>query len=194
MISFTVSSINGISRSFGLEDVNAEGKPATYVDALSLDDVKEFLDTEDADSIVAAVTAIDDMDIDPSSRMGSKVLNAAIDDDTVIHVELNGTVEAEDEDDDTAEEDTKEGEAGTVAVYFSIQSCNISIVNGRTTLQEVIYNEACRRTFGQNETQLSNLVVNLNDREINPTQFSNVTVKNGDIIQLFPRTAKTGNC
>lgn len=85
------------------------------------------------------------------------------------------------------------GALGIVVVEISggLQTAQVPIVNGVTTLKEVVYSDTVKARSGMDDVRLSNCTVMLNDLEVPACQQESRKVVTNDVISLNVRYAGT---
>lgn len=178
MKEITINGINGSSMQFAVED------NSTIADVCAHQTVCEFFD-EDADTIKDSLIEMNEGDV---SRFRATVLTARPNDGDVLLFDLDGQVSDADED-----ADAEGGEPGIVVVATSggLQTTNVAIICGRTTVHDAIYRDEVRARSGMSDAQLSNCNIILNDEPISESASHDRTLKNGDTITLSARAASS---
>lgn len=178
MKEITINGINGSSIQFAVEDTS------TIADVCAHQTVCEFFD-EDADTIKDNLIEMNEGDV---SRFRATVLTARPNDGDVLLFDLDGQVSNDGED-----EDAEGGEPGIVVVATSggLQTTNVAIICGRTTVHDAIYRDEVRARSGMSDAQLSNCNIILNDETISESASHDRTLRNGDTITLSARAASS---
>lgn len=176
MKEITINGTNGSSMQFAVED------NSTIADVCAHQTVCEFFDS-DADTIKDNLIELNECDI---SRSRDTVLTARPNDGDVLLFDLDGQVSDDDE-------DAEGGEPGIVVVATSggLQTTNVAIICGRTTVHDAIYRDEVRARSGMSDAQLSNCNIILNDEPISESASYDRTLKNGDTITLSARAASS---
>lgn len=188
----TLVSSNDVQRTVACEDINANGRPTTVRDLCSDPAVLAFFGVQDAQTVADNIYEINGSEV--GEGLLDIILNSAVQEGMTIEVDL----EAEDEEDD----DNTEGEqtAGTaqqgtgycsVIIGGGLQSVNLEIELGRTTIADVIHNDRVRARSGMSDAQLSACTVFVNNEEIPPTTFNTRKVNNGEQLVLSVRAVHT---
>lgn len=178
MKEITINGINGSSIQFAVED------NSTIAEVCAHQTVCEFFD-EDADTIKDNLIEMNEGDV---SRFRATVLTARPNDGDVLLFDLDGQVSNDGED-----EDAEGGEPGIVVVATSggLQTTNVAIICGRTTVHDAIYRDEVRARSGMSDAQLSNCNIILNDETISESASHDRTLRNGDTITLSARAASS---
>ena len=79
----------------------------------------------------------------------------------------------------------------SVLIGGGLQSVNLEIELGRTTVQDVIHNDRVRARSGMTDAQLSSCSVFINNVEITANAIPQRLVNNNETIVLSPRAAHT---
>lgn len=186
MKNITLISSNGISRTFAAADDD------TLRDILSHQDVVDFFDAEDGDEVIENLSGMNDAMVAEGQR--GMIVRSVPDDGDVFEIDLDSDQEAAEEGTDAADADTAVPGIVTVITGGGMQSTNIPIIVGRTTVREAIYSDTVRARSGMSDAQLSNCTVTINQNTVNPSVLDSRTLSAGDVIALNPRTASTKGC
>lgn len=189
MLEIIISSVNEVTRTVAVEPINANGTATTIADVCAMPAVVDFFDMEPAE-IKEALTEVSGNEVPDAFRaaiLGSAAENGAV---------LAFDIEVEPEEDETEGEEQDvctAGTPGTCTILTSggLQSTNIQIVNGVTSVHDAIYNDAVRTRSGMTDAQLSNCNVTINDVPVDPGQLNVHKVVNGDVVKLDIRVAHT---
>ncbi len=181
MKTITIGANDNESWSVQMENT-INGEPCTVNDLCCADAVTDAFDA-DAEDVKAAVTALDGTDIPGAFR--TQMFAAAINDGAVVDIDMDVV--------NRPAPAANEGATGHVTVNTSggLNSCQVEIVNGRTTVRQAIFNDTVRRSSGQNDTQLSSCSVMLNEVAVDPALFDTKTVSDGDVITMSPLAPHT---
>jgi hypothetical protein len=188
----TVISSNDVQRTVACEDINAQGRQTTIRDVCSDHAVLAFFGVEQASQVADAIDELNGNEITDGIR--SLILDSAVQDDMTVSVDLEADEEPE------ADEDTQNGEAApqnggygvcSVLIGGGLQSVNLEIELGRTTVQDVIHNDRVRARSGMTDAQLSSCSVFINNVEITANAIPQRLVNNNETIVLSPRAAHT---
>lgn len=171
-------------------------------DLCERDGVQEFFDTYDTEELKAAFEKLNGEQI--PSFLRSTILGALVEDGATYHFGLESADEDEDEESDTPpvapvvpEEDRDIPRRGMVTVETSagLQSTNVAIDVGVTTVHEAIYNDAVRARSGMTDAQLSSCVIMIGEDEVSQEEAHERVLNSGELISLNIRVAsKGGNC
>lgn len=191
--------------------LNLEVLNGTIVaDLCERDDVQEFFDIYDTEELKAAFEQLNEEHI--PSFLRSTVLGALVEEGATYHFGLESADEDEDdydyEDEDeesgtppvapvVPEEDRDIPRRGMVMVETSagLQSTNVAIDVGVTTVHEAIYNDAVRARSGMTDAQLSSCVIMMGEDEVSQEDAHERVLNSGELISLNIRVAsKGGNC
>lgn len=166
------------------------------------DGVQEFFDTYDTEELKAALEKLNGEQI--PSFLRSTILGALVEDGATYHFGLESADEDEYEESDTPpvapvvpEEDRDIPRRGMVMVETSagLQSTNVAIDVGVTTVHEAIYNDAVRARSGMTDAQLSSCVIMMGEDEVSQEEAHERVLNSGELISLNIRVAsKGGNC
>lgn len=188
----TVISSDDVQRTVACEDINAQGRPTTIRDVCADPAVLAFFGVEQASQVADAIDELNGNEITDGIR--SLILDSAVQDDMTVSVDLEADEEPE------AAEDTQNGEAApqnggygvcSVLIGGGLQSVNLEIELGRTTVQDVIHNDRVRARSGMTDAQLSSCSVFINNVEITANAIPQRLVNNNETIVLSPRAAHT---
>jgi hypothetical protein len=188
----TVISSNDVQRTVACEDINAQGRQTTIRDVCADPAVLAFFGVEQASQVADAIDELNGNEITDGIR--SLILDSAVQDDMTVSVDLEADEEPE------ADEDTQNGEAApqnggygvcSVLIGGGLQSVNLEIELGRTTVQDVIHNDRVRARSGMTDAQLSSCSVFINNVEITANAIPQRLVNNNETIVLSPRAAHT---
>lgn len=188
----TVISSNDVQRTVACEDINAQGRQTTIRDVCADPAVLAFFGVEQASQVADAIDELNGNEITDGIR--SLILDSAVQDDMTVSVDLEADEETE------AAEDTQNGEAApqnggygvcSVLIGGGLQSVNLEIELGRTTVQDVIHNDRVRARSGMTDAQLSSCSVFINNVEITANAIPQRLVNNNETIVLSPRAAHT---
>lgn len=171
---------------------------STIKDICNRADVLEFfgMDEGEEDIVMGSISSINDTHID-------EALRAFVVDSTVVaDGRYTFDLEAEDEDEDEDDYPTEDepavntdtiGNRGVVAVETSagLQSTNIAIIIGESTVHDAIYTDQVMARSGMTQVQLSSCVIMLNDEEVTQEDSHTKTLNNGDVISLNNRAVST---
>ena len=188
--------------------LNLEVLNGTIVaDLCESDEVQEFFDIYDAEELKAAFEKLNGEQI--PSFLRSTILGALVEPGATYHFGLESAEEKhyyedEDEESDTPpvapvvpEEDRDIPRRGMVMVETSagLQSTNVAIDVGVTTVHEAIYNDAVRARSGMTDAQLSSCVIMMGEDEVSQEEAHERVLNSGELISLNIRVAsKGGNC
>lgn len=183
--------------------LNLEVSNGTIVaDLCEIDEVQEFFDIHDTEELKAAFEQLNGEQIPSSLR--STILGALVEDGATYHFGLESADEEEDEESGTPpvapvvpEEDRDIPRRGMVTVETSagLQSTNVAIDVGVTTVHEAIYNDAVRARSGMTDAQLSSCVIMIGEDEVSQEEAHERVLNSGELISLNIRVAsKGGNC
>lgn len=168
------------------------------------DGVQEFFNIYDAEELKAAFEKLNGEPI--PSFLRSTVLGALVEDGATYHFGLESADEDADEDEESGtppaapavpEEDRDIPRRGMVMVETSagLQSTNVAIDVGVTTVHEAIYNDAVRARSGMTDAQLSSCVIMIGEDEVSQEEAHERVLNSGELISLNIRVAsKGGNC
>lgn len=175
MKEIVINGINGASINFAAED------NTTLAQICEHETVMAFFD-EDADTIKENLLEMNGGDV--SAFRGSLLTAQPSDGDSLLF-DLDGEVEENNSGED--------GEDGVVVVATSggLQTTNVDIVCGRTTVHDAIYCDVVRARSGMTDAQLSNCTILLNEEEISDEVSRTRTLRNGDTITLSARAASS---
>lgn len=188
----TVISSNDVQRTVACEDINAQGRQTTIRDVCADPAVLAFFGVEQASQVADAIDELNGNEITDGIR--SLILDSAVQDDMTVSVDLEADEEPE------ADADTQNGEAApqnggygvcSVLIGGGLQSVNLEIELGRTTVQDVIHNDRVRARSGMTDAQLSSCSVFINNVEITANAIPQRLVNNNETIVLSPRAAHT---
>ena len=188
----TVISSNDVQRTVACEDINAQGRQTTIRDVCADPAVLAFFGVEQASQVADAIDELNGNEITDGIR--SLILDSAVQDDMTVSVDLEADEAPE------ADEDTQNGEAApqnggygvcSVLIGGGLQSVNLEIELGRTTVQDVIHNDRVRARSGMTDAQLSSCSVFINNVEITANAIPQRLVNNNETIVLSPRAAHT---
>ena len=189
----TVISSDDDQRTVACEDINAQGRPTTIRDVCADPAVLAFFGVEQASQVAEAIDELNGNEITDGIR--NLILDSAVQEEMTISVNL----EADGEDDD-ADATEQNGEAApqnggygvcSVLIGGGLQSVNLEIELGRTTVQDVIHNDRVRARSGMTDAQLSSCSVFINNIEITANAIPQRLVNNNETIVLSPRAAHT---
>jgi len=189
--------------------LNLEVSNGTLVmDLCARGDVREFFDIYDTDELKAAFEKLNGEQI--PSFLRSTILGALVEDGATYHFGLESVDEDEDDYEDEDEESATPPVApavpeadrdiprrGMVTVETSagLQSTNVAIDVGVTTVHEAIYNDAVRARSGMTDAQLSSCVIMIGEDEVSQEEAHERVLNSGELISLNIRVAsKGGNC
>lgn len=188
----TVISSNDVQRTVACEDINAQGRQTTIRDVCADPAVLAFFGVEQASQVADAIDELNGNEITDGIR--SLILDSAVQDDMTVSVDLDADEEPE------ADEGAQNGEAApqnggygvcSVLIGGGLQSVNLEIELGRTTVQDVIHNDRVRARSGMTDAQLSSCSVFINNVEITANAIPQRLVNNNETIVLSPRAAHT---
>lgn len=188
----TVISSNDVQRTVACEDINAQGRQTTIRDVCADPAVLAFFGVEQASQVADAIDELNGNEITDGIR--SLILDSAVQDDMTVSVDLEADAEPE------ADEGAQNGEAApqnggygvcSVLIGGGLQSVNLEIELGRTTVQDVIHNDRVRARSGMTDAQLSSCSVFINNVEITANAIPQRLVNNNETIVLSPRAAHT---
>lgn len=189
----TVISSDDVQRTVACEDINAQGRQTTIRDVCADPAVLAFFGVEQASQVAEAIDELNGNEITDGIR--SLILDSAVQDDMTVSVDLEAN--GEDDDDDDAEQNgtaaPQNGGYGVCSVLIGggLQSVNLEIELGRTTVQDVIHNDRVRARSGMTDAQLSSCSVFINNVEITANAIPQRLVNNNETIVLSPRAAHT---
>ena len=190
MLTVTIESSNGISRSVAVEAINGQGTPTSYSDIASLDAVVDFFDSEPAE-IKAAISDINGDAVPESDRLRASLLGCAVSDGDVISVDLEA-----DEEEEAAANEASNGTAGTQGIVTVLSSGGINearvhIINGQTSVFDAIHNGFVRERCGMSEDQITASAVYVNDQAVSADALKTTVLHDGDSVMLGIRKAHT---
>ena len=187
----TVISSNDVQRTVACEDINAQGRQTTVRDVCSDPAVLAFFNVEQADAVAEAIDELNGNEITDGIR--SIILDSAVQDDMTISIDLEADAEPEDGADQQDGANNAQTGVGVCSVLIGggLQSVNLEIELGRTTVQDVIHNDRVRARSGMTDAQLSSCSVFINNVEITANAIPQRLVNNNETIVLSPRAAHT---
>lgn len=184
MKTITIHDVNNVTRTVACDDINGEGRTTTIKDVCAYPAVCDFFDS-DAKTIEGALIEVNGSEVSDGIR--GIILNSAVEDneDLVFSIE----VDEEAEDDDVKDTDGSQDGAGICTVYLAggLQSVNLDITVGRTTLNDVVHNDTVRARSGMSDAQLTSCTVFVNNEEVPPAAVAQRLVRDGDQITLSAR-------
>lgn len=189
----TVISSDDVQRTVACEDINAQGRPTTIRDVCADPAVLAFFGVEQASQVAEAIDELNGNEITDGIR--NLILDSAVQEEMTVSVNLEA--DGEDDDDDGAgqngEAAPQNGGYGICSVLIGggLQSVNLEIELGRTTVQDVIHNDRVRARSGMTDAQLSSCSVFINNVEITANAIPQRLVNNNETIVLSPRAAHT---
>ena len=145
----TVISSNDVQRTVACEDINAQGRQTTIRDVCADPAVLAFFGVEQASQVADAIDELNGNEITDGIR--SLILDSAVQDDMTVSVDLEADEEPEaDEDTQNGTDAQQNGGYGVCSVLIGggLQSVNLEIELGRTTVQDVIHNDRVRARSG----------------------------------------------
>ena len=171
----------------------------TFNDILNHADVQEWFDNSDADpdmDITEYISTINGADVEGNDAVIDVMLRATAQDGDEISFTFEiDNDENEDLDDILNRENgaAASGASGVVIVSIAggLQTARINIINGTTTLRDVIFNDTVRARSGMSDAQLSEATIQYKGTCYTGSQLSNVRVNDADIVELAPRVAAT---
>ena len=187
----TVISSNDVQRTVACEDINAQGRQTTVRDVCADPAVLAFFNVEQADAVAEAIDELNGNEITDGIR--SIILDSAVQDDMTISIDLEADAEPEDGTDQQDGANNAQTGVGVCSVLIGggLQSVNLEIELGRTTVQDVIHNDRVRARSGMTDAQLSSCSVFIDNVEITANAIPQRLVNNNDTIVLSPRAAHT---
>lgn len=187
----TVISSNDVQRTVACEDINAQGRQTTVRDVCADPAVLAFFNVEQADAVAEAIDELNGNEITDGIR--SIILDSAVQDDMTISIDLEADAEPEDGADQQDGANNAQTGVGVCSVLIGggLQSVNLEIELGRTTVQDVIHNDRVRARSGMTDAQLSSCSVFIDNVEITANAIPQRLVNNNDTIVLSPRAAHT---
>lgn len=189
----TVISSDDVQRTVACEDINAQGRPTTIRDVCADPAVLAFFGVEQASQVAEAIDELNGNEITDGIR--NLILDSAVQEEMTVSVNLEANGEDDDADDaeQNGEAAPQNGGYGVCSVLIGggLQSVNLEIELGRTTVQDVIHNDRVRARSGMTDAQLSSCSVFINNIEITANAIPQRLVNNNETIVLSPRAAHT---
>ena len=171
----------------------------TFRDVLNHEDVQEWFDAADkeyGDDILDYITEIDGADVSDNEAVINIMLRATVQDGSSISFDFIADTEDDEELDDAINREggaAASGASGVVIVSINggLQTARIDIINGTTTLRDVIFNDTVRARSGMSDAQLREATIMYKGQVKVGCELDSVRVNDADIIDLSPRVAST---
>ena len=171
----------------------------TFNDILNHEDVQEWFDNSDADpdmDITEYISTINGADVEGNDAVIDVMLRATAQDGDEISFTFEIDNDENEELDDVLNREggaAASGASGVVIVSIAggLQTARINIVNGTTTLRDVIFNDTVRARSGMSDAQLSEATIQYKGTCYTGSALSSVHVNDADIVELAPRVAAT---
>ena len=175
----------------------------TLTELCDLRAVKEFFDIYESNDIAEELYTMNGNAIPAFLR--STVISSLVEDGATYGFDLDAVGSYDEDEDDEDEGEDEEvgatvpeaianmGRRGVVTVETSagLQSTNIAITIGETTVHEAIYTDAVKARSGMTDAQLSSCIIVLNEDEISQDESHDKTLTGGDVICLNNRAVST---
>ena len=183
MKTITIHSNNNVSRTVACEDVNGEGKTTTIKDVCAYEAVCDFFDC-DVEGIAESLIEVNGNEVSDGIR--NIMLNSAVENDEDLVFDIDDDKE---EATDAAQNEGAQTGAGICTVYLSggLQTVNLDITVGQTTLNDVVHNDVVRARSGMSDAQLTSCTVFVNNEEVPAAAVAQRLVRDGDQITLSAR-------
>ena len=171
----------------------------TFRDVLNHEDVQEWFDAADkeyGDDILDYITEIDGADVSDNEAVINIMLRATVQDGSSISFDFIADTEDDEELDDAINREggaAASGASGVVIVSINggLQTARIDIINGTSTLRDVIFNDTVRARSGMSDAQLREATIMYKGQVKGGCELDSVRVNDADIIDLSPRVAST---
>ena len=174
-------------RAVAFDDLNAEGRPTTIKDICAYPAVCMFFDTT-AETIEGSLVEVNGNEVTEGIR--GMMLTSVLEDETTLVFDLDCVDNKDGEGaQDNGAAEAEQPATGICTVWLSggMQSVNLEIVPGQTTLSDVIHNDRVRARAGMSDAQLTACTVYVNDEEVPAAAIATRTVRHGDKINLSAR-------